>query len=333
VDVRDVQEPVPGWGEVLVRMRASTICGSDIRAIYREHTGRGAEAYRDVIAGHEPSGDVVAVGPGCAIVRPGDRVALYHIDGCGVCDECITGYMIGCTSERRAAYGWQRDGGHADYLLATERTCVVLPDSLSYLDGACVACGFGTAYEALRRANVSGADDVLVTGLGPVGLAAGMLARALGAARVIGAESSPERRELATSLGVFDAVVPPDEARSAVALHTGRGCSVAVDCSGVAAGRALAIDGLRTWGRCVLVGEGGTLEIAPSPTLIHKQMTVIGSWVTSVPRMRELVRRLDAWDLHPERTVTDRFPLEQAADAYALADRGVAGKVALVMGP
>jgi D-arabinose 1-dehydrogenase-like Zn-dependent alcohol dehydrogenase len=75
--------------------------------------------------------------------------------------------------EDRAAYGWQRDGGHAEYLLAEESTCIQLPDELSYLDGACVACGFSTAYEALRRAGVSGADAVLVTGMGPVGLAAG----------------------------------------------------------------------------------------------------------------------------------------------------------------
>jgi D-arabinose 1-dehydrogenase-like Zn-dependent alcohol dehydrogenase len=64
--------------------------------------------------------------------------------------------MISCTSPRRAAYGWQRDGGHADYVLAEEATCVALPDELSYVDGALVACGFGTAYEPLRRMGVSG---------------------------------------------------------------------------------------------------------------------------------------------------------------------------------
>src|SRR3954462_11224676 len=161
-------------------MRASAICGSDIRAIYREHTGRGAEAYRGVIAGHEPSGEIVAAGPGCTRFRAGDRVLLYHIAGCGTCHDCRLGYMISCTSPERAAYGWQRDGGHADYLLAEERTCLAMPDSLSYVDGALVSCGFGTAYEALVRLDVSGRDNLLVTGLGPVGRAAAMLARAMG---------------------------------------------------------------------------------------------------------------------------------------------------------
>src|SRR5215210_4991318 len=155
VEVREVADPTPGERQLVVRMRASTICGSDLRAIYREHLGRGPEAYRDVIAGHEPAGDVVEVGAGCRRFSVGDRVLLYHISGCGLCADCRSGYMIGCTSPLRAAYGWQRDGGHADLLLAEERTCLALPDSLSDLDGASVACQFGTAYEALVRAGAS----------------------------------------------------------------------------------------------------------------------------------------------------------------------------------
>src|SRR3954449_12263832 len=118
--------PVPDHGQVLLAMKASSICGSDIRAIYREHLGQGPEAYQGVIAGHEPCGQVVAVGPGCRRLTEGDRVVVYHIAGCGVCAECRHGYMISCTSPLRQAYGWQRDGGHAEYLLAEESTCILL---------------------------------------------------------------------------------------------------------------------------------------------------------------------------------------------------------------
>jgi threonine dehydrogenase-like Zn-dependent dehydrogenase len=314
-------------------MRASTICGSDLRAIYRQHVGSGPEAYQNVIAGHEPAGDIVAVGPGGRRFAPGDRVALYHIAGCGLCPDCRKGYMVSCTSPRRAAYGWQRDGGHADYLLAEESTCVRLPDELSYLDGACVACGAGTAYEALCRAQVSGRDAVFVTGLGPVGLAAGLLAQALGAALVVGADANPERLALAESMGAVHHAVPAGpEGLSAVRdLTGGQGCEVAIDCSGAAGGRALALDGSRRWGRCVLVGEGGKLDIDVSPAVIHAQITIIGSWVTSVSRMEELVERLARWGLHLDRTVTDRFPLAEAARAYEVADSGNRGKVAITM--
>jgi threonine dehydrogenase-like Zn-dependent dehydrogenase len=332
VEHRDVPQPSPGYGQVLVRMRASTICGSDLRAIYREHLGSGPEAYRDVVAGHEPCGEIVEVGPGCRRFTTGDRVVLYHIAGCGLCPDCRRGEMISCTSPLRAAYGWQRDGGHADYLLAEESTCVPLPEPLTFLDGACVACGFGTAYEALCRAGVSGNDAVLVTGLGPVGMAAGLLAQALGASPVVGVDVEPARRALAEKIGAVthttDTTDSIDEIRR---LTGGHGCEVSVDCSGSTAARALALAGTRRRGRCVLVGEGGRLEVDASPVLIHPQLTVLGSWVTSVGRMEELVERLVRWGLHPSRVVTDTFPLSDAADAYALADSGRAGKVGIVM--
>ena len=129
-------------------MKASSICGSDIRAIYREHLGRGPEAYQGVVAGHEPSGEVVAVGPGCHRLTPGDRVVVYHIAGCGMCEECRRGYLIGCTDPSRAAYGWQRDGGHAEYLLAEERTCLLLPRSCR--TSTAPSCPAGTARPTRR---------------------------------------------------------------------------------------------------------------------------------------------------------------------------------------
>lgn len=180
VELREFDCPEPGHGQVLVKMKASGLCGSDLRAIYHEHTGSGAERYRNVIAGHEPSGQVEAVVPGVGGFEPGDRVVVYHILGCRRCEECTKGFMIGCSSQERAAYGWQRDGGHDDYLLAEASTLLHLPDGLTYTDGALVACGFGTAYQGILRAGVSGRDTVLVVGLGPVGLGAVMLAAASG---------------------------------------------------------------------------------------------------------------------------------------------------------
>src|SRR3954463_16293662 len=164
VELADFPVPEPGLGQVLIKMRASTFGGSDLRAIYREHLGTGAEAYQGVIAGHEPCGEVVAVGPGVRRLAEGDRVVVYHIAGCGLCEDCRLGYFISCTSPERAAYGWQRDGGHADFIVADERTCIALPDELSFVDGACVACSCGTAYEGLRRAELHGGERALVVG-------------------------------------------------------------------------------------------------------------------------------------------------------------------------
>jgi threonine dehydrogenase-like Zn-dependent dehydrogenase len=330
--LREVAVPEPGHGEVLIRMKASTICGSDIRCIYHEHLGKGPEGYQDVIAGHEPCGQIVKTGPGCRRFAAGDRVIVYHISGCGLCNDCRRGYMISCTSEKyRRAYGWQRDGGMADFLLAEEKDLVHLPDELSYADGAQVACGFGTVYEGLEKVGISGNHAVLITGLGPVGLATAALCRKLGAQLIIGIDVVPARMQLARDLRLCDEVLPSgaDNVAEIRKLTGGQGVERAVDCSANDAARATAIRATRKWGRIVFLGEGGRVEFNPSPDIIHDQKTIYGSWVTSTWLMEELVERLVRWNLHPADLVTHRFPLDRVGDAYSLMASGNCGKVAV----
>jgi threonine dehydrogenase-like Zn-dependent dehydrogenase len=332
VELKRVAVPVPGHGEVLVAVKASTICGSDIRCIYREHLGKGPEGYQGVIAGHEPSGLIVEAGPGCRRFKVGDRVIVYHISGCGICNDCRRGYMISCTSPQyRRAYGWQRDGGMAEYMLAEEKDLILLPDELTYFDGAQVACGFGTVYEALEKIGVNGNDAVLITGLGPVGLAAGALCRKMGAEKIVGIDISAERRGIASTLGLCDFVLTagPDNVEQVRELTGGHGVERAIDCSANDGARATAIRATRKWGKMVMVGEGGTVAFNPSPDIIHDQKTIYGSWVTSTWLMEELVERLVRWNLHPEAIITHRFPLEQADEAYRLMASGQCGKVAV----
>ncbi|MFW5901071.1 MAG: alcohol dehydrogenase catalytic domain-containing protein, partial [bacterium] len=239
VEIKDVPVPEPGPGQVLINTKSSTICGSDIRAIYHEHKGKGPEAYQNVIAGHEPCGQIVKCGSGLKRFDEGDRVIVYHISGCGVCNDCRRGYMISCTSDYRQAYGWQRDGGMAEYILADEKDLVFLPDNLTYTDGAQVACGFGTVYEAIQKIGVSGEDAVLVTGLGPVGLANLMLARAMGANKLIGVEKEENRIKIAKEKNLVDEVYSP-EANTLNKIREstgGYGVEKAFDCSGNNEGR------------------------------------------------------------------------------------------------
>jgi threonine dehydrogenase-like Zn-dependent dehydrogenase len=332
VELREVAAPEPGYAEVLLRMKASTICGSDIRCIYHEHLGKGPEGYQGVIAGHEPCGRIVKIGPGCRRYKEGDRVIVYHISGCGLCNDCRRGYMISCTSEKyRRAYGWQRDGGMADYLVAEEKDLIFLPEELSYADGAQVACGFGTVYEGLQKLGISGNESVLITGLGPVGLAAGALCRKLGANKVIGIDVIEERLELARRLQLCDEVLPagPDNVAQVKELTGGHGVERAVDCSANDAARAVAIRATRKWGKIVFLGEGGKVEFNPSPDIIHDQKTIFGSWVSSTWLMEELVERLVRWKLHPADLVTHRFALDRVSEAYALMASGKCGKVAV----
>ena len=333
VELKDFQVPSPGHGEVLVKMKSSTICGSDIRCIYHEHLGKGPEGYQPgMIAGHEPCGQIVETGPGCRRFKEGDRVIVYHISGCGLCNDCRRGYMISCTSEYRRAYGWQRDGGMGEFLLAEEKDLVYLPDELTYSDGAQVACGFGTVYEGLEKVGICGNDVVLVTGLGPVGLATAMLARAMGARRIIGIEVIDERIQIAKEMRLFDDVLKAgtDNVERIKQMTGGNGVERSVDCSANESARLTCIQATRKWGKIVFIGEGGTCSFQPSPDIIHDQKTIYGSWVTNIWRMEELVERLVRWQIHPEDLITHRFPLEKADEAYGLMASGKCGKVAVV---
>ena len=332
VVMKDVEFPEPKHGEVLLKVKSSTICGSDIRAIYREHLGKGPEGYNNKIAGHEPAGQIIKCGPGMKRFKEGDRVVVYHISGCGCCNDCRRGYMISCKSTSRAAYGWQRDGGMSEYMIAEEKDLVLLPNELTYTDGAQVACGFGTVYEGLEKIGISGNDAVLVTGLGPVGLAALMLAKAMGAQKLVGVDTVKERCDIAKQLGLADEVFVSDAdlMKNVMAATYGRGYEKTVDCSGHTSGRQLCIRATRQWGKMVMIGEGGTVEFNPSPDIIHDQKTIYGSWVTSIWKMEELVERIVRWGIHPEDLVTHRFTLDQAAEAYSLMAEGRCGKVAVV---
>ena len=149
VEVRDFPNPSPGHGQVVLRIMASSVCGSDLRAIYRRDAEAAdpAEVYRDVICGHEPAGVITAIGKGVMRFKPGDRVCIYHVAGCGVCRHCREGTVISCQLAR-AAYGFQRHGGMGDYFSPKKVAACPCRGCLSRTS-AIIACGGGTTYEAL----------------------------------------------------------------------------------------------------------------------------------------------------------------------------------------
>ena len=216
------------WSRQWLQLSAAVISAASTENM----VGKGPEGYiPGTVAGHEPCGLIVEEGEGLKRFKKGDRVIIYHISGCGVCNDCRRGYYISCKSKFRQAYGWQRNGGMAQYILADEKDLIALPDELTYKDGAQVACGFGTVYEAIEKVGVSGNDAVLVTGLGPVGLATLMLAKALGANMLIGVETNPYRIELAKKMGLADYVFAPDEAYDQIMKVTnGNGVGESVRC-------------------------------------------------------------------------------------------------------
>jgi len=324
-EVRDFPDPEPGPDEVVVRIKAAGLCGSDLH-LYRQTAAQ--RAGNDTIPGHEPSGVVEALGPGVDTVQVGDRVSVYHYRGCGHCKHCRAGNVMWC-AERRG-YGGPIHGADADLLLTDERNCMPLPDELSYAHGALMACAAGTAFSSMHKLQVSGQDTLVIFGQGPVGLCGLLVAKALGG-RVIGVDPIPERRALALQLGADKALDPgqTDVLTAVRDLTHGDGADLAFETSGSAAGQNGAVDCLRLGGKAVFVGFGVQDKTLNPSQFIGRQLTLMGSFVMPVYMYYDLAQFVLDHDLPLDRMVTHRFPLEQAPEAFALFDRGATGKVVL----
>ncbi|MBT2475854.1 alcohol dehydrogenase catalytic domain-containing protein, partial [Microbacterium sp. ISL-103] len=198
IELREYADPTPGPDEVVIRVMASGMCGSDLHHL---HGPRRSES-EIVIEGHEPCGVVELVGD---TVRPseahvGDRVMVHHYDGCRTCEFCRSGWTQYCPNEKTVYGGLNGNGAHADFMKVPAHTLIKLPDALSFKTGAAISCGTGTAYAALKRVDLAADDTVAVFGQGPVGLSATMLAKAFGA-RVIAVDVESSRLAMAKDFG------------------------------------------------------------------------------------------------------------------------------------
>ena len=316
-------------------MKASGMCGSDLK-FYRSPPGAAQAALGlggaagPFIAGHEPCGVVAARGAGVPEREApiGQRVMDHHYSGCGVCKHCRVGWSQLCRAGI-VVYGVTANGGHAEYLKVPARTLVPLPEELSFVEGAAVSCGTGTAYGALRRMQLAGGSTLAVFGQGPVGLSATLLGAKMGA-RVIAVETNPERLALAKQFGAEVAVHADDSEKALKDLTRGEGVDLALDCTGIAAARLAAVRSAKTWGTVCFVGEGGDVTLDVSRDLLRKQLTLIGSWTFSAMGQAECARFVADNGIELEKIFSHRWKLEQADEAYRTFDSQSTGKGVIV---
>ena len=334
LELKAFPDPTPGPGEVVLEIKASGMCGSDLKFYRGAGGGAGAAALglggsgEPVIAGHEPCGVVAAVGPGVAAAEAevGRRVMVHHYKGCGVCKHCRTGWPQLC---RRGfvVYGVTAHGAHAPLMKVPAGTLVPLPDEISFEAGAAISCGTGTAFNALKRLGLSGRDTIAIFGQGPVGLSATQLAHAMGA-RVIALDVGAERLARAKDFGADAAIDPAagDPVAALQELTDGEGVDLALDCSGATEAREAAVRATRTWGRVCFVGEGGNVTLDVSRDLIRKQLTIIASWTFNTVGQARCARFVTDRQIPVERLFTHRYKLDQADEAYRLFDTQTTGK-------
>ncbi|MBI4920404.1 MAG: zinc-dependent alcohol dehydrogenase family protein [Devosia nanyangense] len=274
MSVEDVAVPIPGPRDLLVRVEAAGICGSD------RHMFRGEyPTALPVTLGHEFCGIVEGVGEDVSQVRVGDRITADPNIACGHCDACRAGRVNLCANLQ--AIGVTRDGGFAEYVVVPEGQAIVLPAGLDPLLGAFsepLAC----CLHGLDVARIKPGDSVAVLGGGVIGLIMVQLARLAGAGSVVLSTRQAPRRELALSLGATHAVDPSaGDAAAAIRAIAPEGVDVALECAGVPETFSQALAVVRRGGAVVLFGvmaKGTTVAVEPFDLLV-REVRLESAWL------------------------------------------------------
>ncbi|MDC3952513.1 zinc-binding dehydrogenase [Polyangium jinanense] len=321
-------DPVPAADEVLVRVRASAVCGRDLI----DRRGGFPLMKLPTILGHEFAGEVESVGEEAARagVAPGDRVANLHRPSCGECPRCVGGEELLCERAYQS-FGHTVDGGYAELVVAHHRALVKVPASVPFEDASTLMCTAGVAYQALAaRARLAAGETVVITGAsGGVGTAAIQVARHLGA-RVVAVTGSPSKAAALADLGAHEVVVSPDgKFEDDVKARLGGPVDVALELTGSATFSS-ALKSLRRGGRMVVVGNIDQAKVSIKlGALILWSHTIAGSASCTRQDLEHVLGLAASGAL---RVVIDRkLPLRYAAEAHSLLEaRAVFGRVVLI---
>lgn len=315
VPVPDIRED-----EVLCRIRAVAICGSDPEIFSGKLAGHWPPAY-PFIPGHEWAGEVVRVGSRVTALKPGDRVAGEAHCGCGTCENCLRGSYNLCLNYGNFAsghrhYGFITPGAFAQYQAYSPKALTRLPDDLTFAEGS-MNDTLGVALHGAQLARIRPGSTVVVIGPGPIGLCAMRSARAMGAARII-VVGRGARIQAAGKLGADEIVdITREDPVTAVRRLTGDlGADVVLECSGAPGTMVQAIYMVRRGGSVSLIGvaKDEVRESVPFKYIAYNEITIVGSKANPNASRAALAymrsRQVDVRDL-----ITHRFPLEQFPEA------------------
>ncbi len=294
--IEDVETPRPRGSEVLVRVRASGVCHTDLH-IWEGHYGPIRVEERGVrfplIMGHEIAGEVAEVGDQVEGVSKGDRVVVYPWIGDGVCKACLTGNENLCVRGTKPL-GILRPGGYAEYVLVPNPRYLVKTNA-DLVKSAPMACAGITAYNAVKKAELSPGDTAMIIGIGGLGHIAIQIARKLYGAQIIAVDIRDEALKLAETLGV-DHVINPAKAEiqdEVKEFTDGVGVDAAIDFVGAADTFSKAISALKRGGRLVVVGLGGDYTNLVLPLLPLRSIEILGSYVGSLRDLVEMTRLIE----------------------------------------
>ncbi|SDR64379.1 2-desacetyl-2-hydroxyethyl bacteriochlorophyllide A dehydrogenase [Rhizobiales bacterium GAS113] len=322
----EVARPVPAPHQMLVKVSACGVCGHDLlnRAGHFPHTRLPC------VMGHEIAGRVVEAGSLVTRFKPGDRIAVIQCVPCGLCALCRSGRENLCSSGP-GFYGEGLSGGYGEFVLASERNAVAVPESIP-LRAACVlSCAIGTGFHALRRAALQLGDTVVVTGAsGGVGVHTIKLARLLGL-RTIAISSSDAKAAHLRENGADEVIVAPDFTfhKAVRDLTGGEGADGVIEITGRPT-FASSVRSLKAGGRMLIVGnvDPGNVPLNPAMAIL-KEIDFIGSAHATVADLTKVVELVACGAIAPD--IASFVPVEEASRAHRMMEeRKVAGRVVLL---
>ncbi len=329
--------PTPGDDEVLCRVHAIAICGTDVHIIEGRHPGQWPRAY-PFIPGHEWAGEVVAAGPKALAFgyRPGLRVAGTSHAGCGYCRMCRTGRYNLCENYGNAElghrqYGHYTQGSYATYVVHSIRSVHPMPDEMSYDEGALVDTTSIALWSA-KRGQINAGDTVAVVGAGPMGILVAQCSYAIGAARCI-LTGSGERLERSRPYG--DAVVDyktEDPVKRVFELTDGRGADVAIDCGGTKESIQQAVGVVRKGGHVVFTGVPHEAVELPMQKIVLQEIDLHGLRANR-GTCEEAIPLMAAGRIKAGEMITHRFDLADFAEGYEIFKNRVDGALKVIIHP
>jgi len=314
--VEELPKPEPGFGEVLVRIRATAICGTDLGIYQGKH-----KVNYPLVLGHETTGEVEKVGEGVAEFKPGDRVANNPLTYCNMCYQCYLGNVQLC--EKGGLIGRESDGSFAEYISIPKERLFPIPDSISYVDGTNINL-LATCLWGLAKISITPIDSVVILGQGASGLLWNQLARVSGADPVIGISRSQWKLDLCEKMGAISVNARDKDPVQAVKEATGgKGATVVIEAAGTSVTINQAID---------MVAPGGTIlhfGIGPVSVpdynfsqLYFKEVKLVGTRAMRPLDFMDGIKLIDRGTIDISFLVTHKYPLSEIQEAFDLVDKG-----------
>lgn len=336
--VDDYPVPQPGPSEVLIKVAACAICGTDPKIL--AHGWPNHPPYGQFIFGHEYTGRIVALGEGVTEFAVGDRVAVEPHKGCGVCDNCRDGLYTTCLNygnreKGHRHYGFSANGGYAEYACNHVNSVYRIPDDMPLDDATLITTAATSLYGVRRIGGIQAGETVVVSGPGAIGLMGVVMARLLGAGTIILTGTRPERLKVGRSLGAALTINVREEnvVERIIELTGGVGADAVLECAGTVQAAVDAVEFSKKNGRIALVG----IYKEPAPLNVNKivqwNITVAGSKAEGERSLAQALTLLGRQTVDLSQLITHTFPLDQIHAAFETMEKRLGGAIKVLVKP